>query len=117
MLDYPISTNRYWRNFKGRMVISTDAIKYKRQVGATYAVNGGKYHHTEPVCVEFRLHPKLTKAGQPSKIRIDLDNCLKVLLDALNNAAYQDDKQVVRLVGEIAEPVINGGLSVRVTAL
>jgi crossover junction endodeoxyribonuclease RusA len=98
-------------------VISAEAVKYKRHVGMTYAMDGGKYHHSGPVCVEFRLHPKLTKAGHPSKTRIDLDNCLKVLLDALNNAAYRDDKQVMRLVGEVSHPVAGGGLSVRVTTV
>jgi crossover junction endodeoxyribonuclease RusA len=69
-----------------------------------------------PVSVEFKLHPKTTKTGEASKTRMDLDNVIKVLLDALNGVAYMDDKQVVRLVGEVSYPVPGGGLSVRVTA-
>lgn len=117
MFGYPVSVNRYWRNFKGRTVLSAEAIKYKRHVGSQYATWGGKYHHTESVCVHFMLHPKLTKAGTASKTRIDLDNCIKVVLDALNNAAYRDDKQVVKLVAEIAEPIQGGGVSISVEAV
>lgn len=114
MMPYPVSANRYWRNFNGRMVLSCQATKYKRSVGATYAVEGGKYHHNISVEVAIRLHPKLTKNGLPSKTRIDLDNCLKVVLDALNNVAYRDDSQIVKIVAEIAGPVVGGALSVRV---
>lgn len=114
VMPYPVSANRYWRNFNGRMVLSCQATKYKRSVGATYAVEGGKYHHNGDIDVSIRLHPKLTKNGLPSKTRIDLDNCLKVVLDALNNAAYRDDSQIVKIVAEIAGPVVGGALSVRV---
>jgi crossover junction endodeoxyribonuclease RusA len=116
VMPYPVSANRYWRNFNGRMVLSCEATKYKRSVGATYAVEGGKYHHNISVEVAIRLHPKLTKKGLPSKTRIDLDNCLKVVMDALNNVAYRDDSQIVKIVAEIGHPVAGGALSVRVTA-
>lgn len=115
VLDYPISVNRYWRNFKGRMVVSAEATKYKRQVQMIYGLFGGKHYGDVPVTVEFKLHPKTTKTGEASKTRMDLDNCVKVLLDALQGAAFANDKQVVKLVGEIAEPMAGGALSVRVT--
>lgn len=37
----------------------------------------------------------LTKT--PSKLRGDIDNYAKAILDALNGVAYTDDKQIVRL--------------------
>lgn len=117
VMPYPVSANRYWRNFNGRMVLSCEATKYKRSVGATYAVEGGKYHHNGDIDVSIRLHPKLTKNGLPSKTRIDLDNCLKVVIDALNNAAYRDDSQIVKIVAEIGHPVAGGALSVKVKGL
>lgn len=36
------------------------------------------------------------------------------MIDALNNAAYRDDSQIVKIVAEIAGPVVGGALSVRV---
>lgn len=116
-LPYPISANRYWRNFNGRMVLSAEATKFKRSVAATYAVDGGKYHHYGAVAVSLLLHPKLTKKGEPSKTRLDLDNCIKVVIDALINSAYADDSQIVKLSAEVAGPIEGGGLSVHVEAL
>jgi len=58
------------------------------------------------------LHPKMTQKGTANKALIDLDNALKVTLDALIGHAYEDDQQVKRIVIEYGEPVINGGLSV-----
>ena len=48
------------------------------------------------VSVSLVLRPKLTRRGQASKVRLDLDNCIKVALDALIGIAY-DDAQVVEL--------------------
>jgi crossover junction endodeoxyribonuclease RusA len=115
MLGYPISANRYWRNFGGRMVLSAEATRFKRESACKYAMSGGKYHHVGLVAVSLILHPKLTKSGDASKTRIDIDNCIKVSIDALNTVAYADDKQVVRLTAEIGYPVNGGGLSVMVT--
>lgn len=64
------------------------------------------------VRVDLVLRPKLTARGQASKVRLDLDNCIKVALDALIGIAYEDDRQVVRLTAEIGEPVEGGGLCV-----
>lgn len=116
MLGYPVSVNRYWRSFKGRTVVSAEAVKYKQHVQMDYAHGGGRYFYGVPVSVEFKLHPKTTKTGEANKTRMDLDNCIKVLLDALQGVAFIDDKQVVRLVGEVGHPVAGGALSVRVTA-
>ena len=116
MLGYPVSVNRYWRSFKGRTVISSEATKYKQHVQMDYAQGGGLYFYDIPVSVEFKFHPKTTKTGDASKTRMDLDNVIKVVLDALQGVAYMDDKQVRKLTAEIADPVSGGGLSVRVTA-
>lgn len=57
------------------------------------------------------LHPKLTKKSAESLICLDLDNTVKVTLDALN------DKQVRPLYAEFADPVEGGALSLKVYAL
>ena len=114
MLDYPISANRYWRNFKGRTVVSAEANQYKA-VTALLWRSSGLPLHAGPVTVELLLHPKQTKSGEASKTRMDLDNVLKVAIDALNGVAFVDDKQVRKLVAEVADPVPGGGLSVRVS--
>jgi hypothetical protein len=51
------------------------------------------------VLVVFGLPPSLSRAEQARRIwhtsRIDLDNCTKLVLDALNGVAWDDDRQVV----------------------
>ncbi|EMS1813588.1 RusA family crossover junction endodeoxyribonuclease, partial [Neisseria gonorrhoeae] len=49
---------------------------------------------------------------------IDLDNALKVALDALQGVAYHNDRQVRRIAADYAgEPVAGGGLAVEVGEL
>ena len=114
MLPYPISANRYFRNFRGRMVVSSEALEYKKQVVWTFNALG-----IEPVwsdvALTMKLHPKLTTKGKASRTLIDLDNCIKVCLDALQGVLYVNDKQVKKLTAEVGEPVLGGGLSVGIT--
>ena len=114
MLEYPVSANRYWRNFNGRTVMSAEARDYKAMAAFRWR-EAGLPLHTGPVLVELLLHPRTTKAGEASKSLMDLDNCLKVAIDALNGVAFVDDKQVRKLVAEVVDPVPGGGLSVRVS--
>ena len=112
-LPYPVSTNRYWRNFKGRMVRSSEANSYKSQAG-WIAKTCGVNLTENPVRMHIKLHPMATKAGLASKTCIDLDNALKVAIDALNGIAYVDDKQVQMIVAEVSTPLTDGGLTVLV---
>lgn len=88
VLDYPPSTNRYWRNYKGRMVRSDEANRYKHSVGMLCTTAGLSPSEGEMV-VTLRLY-------RPAK-RGDLDNRIKVCLDALQGYAYHDDSQIVEL--------------------
>ncbi len=70
------------------------------------------------VAVRLRLIPKANKDGGASKTVIDLDNALKVTLDALQGIAYANDKQVRRIAAEYAgEPEQGGGLTVEIEEL
>lgn len=90
-LPYPPTANLYWRVFRGRAVKSDDARNYQRTV--------------QLKCLASRMKPLLgpvevtLSVYRPAK-RGDLDNSLKVLLDALKGHAYLDDKQVTRIVAE-----------------
>ena len=114
MLPYPISANRYWRNFRGRMVVSKEAEEYKAKViWSFFALDITPT--SKPVSLTMKLHPKLTKTGKSSRTLIDLDNCIKVCLDALQGVLYVNDNQVIKLTAEVGEPVDGGGLSVGIT--
>ncbi|HFB0469562.1 TPA: RusA family crossover junction endodeoxyribonuclease, partial [Neisseria gonorrhoeae] len=70
------------------------------------------------VAVYVRLIPKANKDGGANKTVIDLDNALKVTLDALQGVAYHNDRQVRRIAADYAdEPVAGGGLAVEVGEL
>ena len=112
-LGYPVSANRYWRTCRGRTYRSAEAERYKTGAKAAAGM-AGVVAIDGPVAVSITLHPKLTKKGVASLARMDLDNCIKVTLDALNGIAYRDDSQVVRLIAEIGPPMSGGGLSVAV---
>lgn len=113
-LPAAISTNRYWRTFRGMTVVSKEAKAYKQEAGLRARLAGLREPLTGPVSLVIRMLPKLTKKGEASKTRCDLDNILKVAIDSLNGIAYVDDKQVVRILAEIGEPVIDGGLTISV---
>lgn len=112
-LPHPISANRYWRNMRGRMVVSAEASAYKRVV-AGIATKAGMRPADGPVEVSLTYHPRLTKNGVASLKRLDCDNVIKVAVDALNGIAYLDDAQVVKITAEIGQAVPGGGLSVSV---
>lgn len=95
------------------MVRSKEADEYKR-VTAHAAFVAGWRVCDGPVSVALTFHPKTTKQGRASETRLDLDNVIKVTLDALNGVAWVDDRQVVKLVAELGLPVFGGGLTVSV---
>ena len=115
-LPYPISSNRYWRYSGSSTYVSSEAKDYKRAV-----VLIAKYAGLEPlfgvVAVNITFHPKTTKAGATSKQRLDLDNVIKVTLDALQGVAYHNDSQVNYLTAEVGTAIDGGGLSVQVRSV
>lgn len=88
ILPFPPSANRYWRHAQGRTYKSDDARNYQVAVGWQCQALGIA-PHTCPVTVTVRLY-------RPAK-RGDIDNSIKVLLDALNGHCYNDDAQIVEL--------------------
>lgn len=88
ILPFPPSANRYWRHAQGRTYKSDDARAYQAAVGwQCQALRLSP--EVGPITVTMRLY-------RPAK-RGDIDNSIKVLLDALNGYAYEDDSQIVEL--------------------
>ena len=115
ILPYPVSANRYWRVFGGRVVHSAEARSY-RNVVQLKAREKRVCPMAGDVAVHVALCPELTKKGVASQTRLDLDNCLKVALDALQGIAFNNDKQVVKLVAELGPAQVGGALMVEVMA-
>ena len=89
ILPWPPSVNRYWRTFRGRMLISADGRTYRQEAVAA-AVTGDRFGSAKVrVSIEVWL---------PDNRRRDVDNLLKAPLDALCHAGiYDDDSQIVEL--------------------
>ena len=105
-LPYPPSANRYWRVWRGRPVMSSEARAYKAQVAALLR---DRQPETGPVALEVEVI-------RPAK-RGDLDNSLKVLLDALKGTVFEDDQQVVELHAWRLDRKRKGAVVVRAFAL
>ena len=87
-LPYPPSANRYWRMWRGRMVVSGEARQYKLDV-ATLARVAGVRQIEGDVSINIDIY-------RPIK-RGDLSNRIKIVEDALQGVAYKDDAQIVEL--------------------
>ena len=115
VLPYPISANRYWatrvitpnkppRRPMAMTYVTPEAKAYKEEVGKLAKMAGiGKLEGR--VCVSIRLYPSRPQdwARRARKDPdfwadtvqcMDLGNCEKVLDDALNGIAWNDDKQL-----------------------
>ena len=90
----------------------TKTAKYEKQIAKAYTESGGKCipadcYVSVSVSAFFPIPKSYSKKKRedclerilrPDK-KPDMDNILKVVLDALNDVAYEDDKQVVELIG------------------
>lgn len=81
---------------------------YEELIAWCYRTQGGRHWLDQPVRVEIiaeHLAPKVSKGKRAAMIagevypliKPDADNIAKIVLDALNGVAYNDDKQVVEL--------------------
>ena len=106
-LPYPPTANLYWRIFRGHAVKSKDARQYQETAKLMAKAQAlGAQPFKGDVRVEVHLR-------RPAK-RGDLDNSLKVLLDALKGIAFEDDKQVVEIHAYRMDDKANPGVSVRI---
>lgn len=88
ILPVPPSVNRYWRYFKGRIVVSDEGVQYKHDVQMIC------YHHDlTPLDGMVRVTVKVYREVKKG----DLDNFFKALFDALKGQTYHDDAQVCEI--------------------
>lgn len=116
---YPISLNKYLRIFKNRTYRTKEANQYKATCVELARKAGVKEPFDGFVEVDIELYPKLTDSGlklskkDPQwmfKVQsIDVDNSLKVLIDAFNTVIYSDDKKIVSLSVKKCVPYCSDG--------
>lgn len=118
MLPYPVSVNRYWTiSAKTREILPTAAAKAWRSKARMVMMACCHPVADGPVVARMILHPKQRKDGAAHGARMDLDNAMKIALDAMQGVFYTNDKQVHAIDARVGDPVAGGGLSVSVVAL
>ena len=103
--NIPLKPKAKGRPRAGRHGMYTDKAtrEYEDAIRKTYQELGlPKLEGNIQVTATFQqthIHVVLVCVKEESKLRGDLDNYIKSLLDGLNGVAYDDDKQVVNIKG------------------
>ena len=111
-LPWPPSTNRVWRNVKGRTILSADGRMYREVVGMHCLASkiAGK-RLSGRLSVRFIINP-------PDRRRRDIDNLVKVPLDALTHAAvWLDDSQIDEMYMRRKEVKKDGEITIQISEL
>ena len=106
-LPYPPSINNYWIASGHRRFISQRGRDFKDAVTRYCLEYRTPSYGSEPVWVDIILRPR-------SKKLMDIDNCVKPILDSLIGIAYTDDVSVQRLTVERGLPLKGGGCVVMI---
>jgi crossover junction endodeoxyribonuclease RusA len=124
-LPYPISANRYWASrvikakatgkYMAMTYVTAEAKDFKEQVGWLCRAAGIRAPLPGRVAIRLQLYPHRPQdwktrqrklgAGWDDTVQcIDLTNAEKVLMDALNGIAIEDDSKVFRYAADRMEP-------------
>jgi crossover junction endodeoxyribonuclease RusA len=131
-LPWPVSANVYWRTrvVKGIAMtyVSAEAKAFKSEVQWLLKAAGCIRPLGGRVAIGMVLYPhrpqdwqkrqrKLGAAWDDGVRSIDLDNAIKVTLDAMKGIAFDDDIWVRRITAERAEPDGEARLVVTITRI
>lgn len=90
-LPVPLSWNRYYRVYGGRIVVSEVGRVYKEEAGwLAYSQLPAGFPTSGPITLDIFIYFKDHR-------KHDLDNALKVMLDAMKGIVYVDDDQIVEM--------------------
>ena len=104
-LPFPPSSNTYYRQWRGRMLLSRRGREYRQEVADI--VNGDRIEGR--LAVYILLEP-------PTRRKFDIDNRIKPLLDALQYAKlFDDDEQVDEIKISRGDIVKDGRVLLQVT--
>jgi crossover junction endodeoxyribonuclease RusA len=104
---YPVSLNAYKKIVNNRLYRTKEANDFTEKLQELVREAGLYEPFDGFVEVDIIIYPKLTKTAIKLQKKdplyylkiqcLDVDNCLKVLLDSFNKIIYTDDKKIVKL--------------------
>lgn len=109
-LPYPPSANRYWRTvvnsktMRAMTFVSAEAKAFKEEVALTAKRNGQMF--TGDLEVVLRIFRKI-RSG-------DLDNRIKICLDAMQGTVYKNDSQIKKIEAELFDDRLNPRVEIEV---
>ncbi len=107
-LPYPPSVNRYYRNVRGRTLISAQGRAYRRMVADCVFLARAAKRLEGRLVVQVEVQP-------PDRRRRDIDNLGKSLFDSLQHAGvYNDDSQIDDLRIVRLPPTTGGIVTVKI---
>lgn len=90
-LPWPPTVNTYYRNIKGRTIISAKGRDYRTDTIAACLEQHVNEHVKGRIGLELRCYP-------PDRRTRDLDNLTKALIDSLQHAGlFEDDSQIDKI--------------------
>ena len=98
----PPSTNRVWRNTRGKTYLSPEVIRYRQKVAAE--MFGALPSPWKWVGVDISISP-------PDRRRFDIDNRTKALFDALTHCGFWWDDECVVEFKVVRRPPRKGGVT------
>ena len=111
VLPWPPSVNGYWRSYRGRQILSQKARAYRKSAMRHVLACKANKHLTGRLAVDIALYP-------PNRMKIDIDNRIKALLDVMEHAGvYQDDSQIDKLTVERREIEKHGAAVVKIKTI
>jgi crossover junction endodeoxyribonuclease RusA len=108
-LPYPPSANEYWRSVgRGQVLLSAKARAYKEKIEADLAWLGAPRIIGGAILYLDLFRPQCSG---------DLDNYLKVTIDALKGIAFEDDKHIAEIHARRFEDKERPRVEVRIVSL
>lgn len=107
----PVGKGRPRFTKSGRAYTPSKTSQYESYVKQCYKIQNGNVRYAEdvPLSIQIVAFMKIPKSVSKKKRQLmldgliqptkkpDIDNVVKIILDALNGVAYYDDKQIVQI--------------------